>query len=117
MAPAPAPPEAGAEAPPEAGAEAPPEAGQDPNAATPGSPVGIPQETLLAAGGGAPAAPPTAMSGPGMVAMPDGLHLEIPLPSLHLVIKTADAKVDSLEVERQEALTSFNDLFSDIFRP
>lgn len=116
MAPAAAPPEGSAEAPPEGAM--PPEAGQDPNAVTPGSPIGIPQEALLAAGGGAPAAAsPMAMSGQGMVAMPDGLHLEIPLPSLHLVIKTADAKVDSLEVERQEALTSFNDLFSDIFRP
>jgi hypothetical protein len=51
--------------------------------------------------------------------MPDGLHIEIPLPSLHLHIKTAQAPaaVDPLEIEKQAALTSFNDLFSDIFRP
>lgn len=63
------------------------------------------------------AAPAAAMSASGATMQPDGLHLEIPLPSLHLVIKTADAKADPLEAERQEALTSFNDLFSDIFRP
>lgn len=64
-----------------------------------------------------PGAP--AMPGQGAVMQPDGLHIDIPLPSLHLVIKTAEsaADADPLEKERQEAVASFNELFSDIFRP
>ncbi|MFA6132458.1 MAG: hypothetical protein WC869_00425 [Phycisphaerae bacterium] len=98
-------------APTDAGVPADPSVG----AAPPADVGGTPQDALMAAGG----AQPGAMGSQGMVATSDGLHLEIPLPSLHIHIKTADAKADlePLEKERQEALTTFNDLFSDIFRP
>jgi len=108
MAPAAAEPEAGAAAEGQGGAPAvDPAASAAPEAAPAIDPAAV----------GTPSAAPAGLSAPGATMQPDGLHLEIPLPSLHLVIKTADAKADPLEAERQEALTSFNDLFTDIFRP
>jgi hypothetical protein len=98
-------------------------AGQDPNAGMPPpvdpaaagapavDPAAMPPSAMPPA-----AMPPAPMSAQGATMQPDGLHIDIPLPSLHLVIKTADA-AEPLEKERQEALTTFNDLFADIFRP
>jgi hypothetical protein len=77
---------------------------EDPAAAQAPSMVSMPQ---------APTAQPGAVGIPG----PDGLHITIPLPSLQIVIKTAEQAEanDALEQERQEALRKVAELRNDFF--
>jgi hypothetical protein len=66
-----------------------------------------------------PQAPAPDQAQPGAVGIPgpDGLHITIPLPSLQIVIKTAEQAEanDALEQERQEALRKVAELRNDFF--